>query len=89
MIDGHASDCAVHNAPAYDPRNCDCGLEKDIVHGVLKCLKCNARLEFYEADIDELQDYLDAVRVMMLDHVNNNCRVPEGAHQLKKDNTHD
>lgn len=21
----HASDCAVHNAPAYDPGDCDCG----------------------------------------------------------------
>ena len=22
---GHASDCAVHNAPAYPPAPCDCG----------------------------------------------------------------
>lgn len=21
----HASDCALHNAPAYEPGNCDCG----------------------------------------------------------------
>ena len=23
---GHASDCVVHNAPAYEPGPCDCGL---------------------------------------------------------------
>lgn len=23
----HASDCAVHNAPAYEPGECDCGAE--------------------------------------------------------------
>lgn len=24
---GHRSDCAVHNAPAYDPGPCDCGAQ--------------------------------------------------------------
>lgn len=24
---GHRSDCAVHNAPAYEPGPCDCGHE--------------------------------------------------------------
>lgn len=24
----HASDCAVHNAPAYEPGPCDCGATK-------------------------------------------------------------
>jgi hypothetical protein len=24
----HASDCAVHNAPAYEPGHCDCGAAK-------------------------------------------------------------
>lgn len=24
----HASDCAVHNAPAYKPGRCDCGVVK-------------------------------------------------------------
>jgi len=23
----HASDCAVYNAPAYDPKPCDCGVQ--------------------------------------------------------------
>lgn len=25
---GHASDCAVHNAPAYEPGRCTCGAAK-------------------------------------------------------------
>jgi hypothetical protein len=24
----HASDCAINNAPAYDPGHCDCGASK-------------------------------------------------------------
>ncbi len=35
----HASDCAVHNAPALEPGPCDCGgMEND-------CTKCLARLD--------------------------------------------
>lgn len=25
-VQGHASDCAVHNGPAYPPEPCDCGV---------------------------------------------------------------
>lgn len=27
-IGGHASDCAIHNAPAFDPGTCDCDVIK-------------------------------------------------------------
>ena len=27
----HDSDCAVHNAPAYEPGPCDCSLERNEV----------------------------------------------------------
>lgn len=26
----HKSDCAVHNAPAYEPGECDCGAEEKL-----------------------------------------------------------
>jgi len=29
-MNGHASDCAVHNAPAYEPGECDCGKEDEM-----------------------------------------------------------
>jgi len=30
----HKSDCALHNAPAYEPKPCDCGGEKAMLFSV-------------------------------------------------------
>lgn len=48
----HASDCAKHNAPAYERGECDCGAETDgtLVGGVVKEAKAAASVA---ADVGE------------------------------------
>jgi hypothetical protein len=58
--------------------------EKDVVHGVLVCTKCDARLEYYVLFPEDLDKHSSAVNAEMLDHLTNDCRVPEGTHQLEK-----
>ena len=82
---GHASDCAVHDAPAYNPGNCDCGLEKDTLHGCLKCLICGAQIEFYTDNLTKMVEHMRALVDEMLNHIQNNHMVPEGTHQPRKD----
>jgi len=46
---GHTSDCAVHNAPAYEPGECDCGASevlrwKLIASNLLEALKATFEL---------------------------------------------
>ena len=35
----HKSDCALHNAPAYEPKPCDCGGEKTILLTLTELLR--------------------------------------------------
>ena len=61
------------------------GPEKDIVRGRLECLKCGAMVEFYADHAEQLIERADEMKSYMLDHLNNDCRVPEGTHQPRKD----
>lgn len=48
----HASDCALHNGPAYERGKCDCGAEIDgtLVGGAVKEVKAAASVA---ADVGE------------------------------------
>ena len=35
----HKSDCALHNAPAYEPKPCDCGGEKAMLQALEMVMK--------------------------------------------------
>ena len=35
----HKSDCALHNAPAYEPKPCDCGGEKAMLSSLVELLR--------------------------------------------------
>lgn len=35
----HKSDCALHNAPAYEPKPCDCGGEQAMLNTVEMLIK--------------------------------------------------
>lgn len=53
-MDRHASDCALHNAPAFEPGPCDCGAD------ALTALRAeNAALA---AQVAELRGALEAIR---------------------------
>jgi len=51
-MSGHASDCAVHNAPAYAPGPCDCGVDAGIAERIAKAL--HARIEQNSLDRDAI-----------------------------------
>jgi len=35
----HKSDCALHNAPAYEPKPCDCGGEEAMLDALERTIK--------------------------------------------------
>ena len=52
----HASDCAVHNEPAYPKNACDCGAqpEQEPVAWVVQYAHDHKDIDFYEPDIEDL-----------------------------------
>jgi len=35
----HKSDCALHNAPAYEPKPCDCGGERALLDWLVEIIR--------------------------------------------------
>ncbi len=52
------------------------GPEKDVVRGMLECLKCGAMIEFYENASAHVATRTNEMKSEMIYHLTNDCRVP-------------
>ena len=61
-MDLHASDCSIHNGPAYPPGPCDCGADA-IRDAVLAEREACAQIANYAAEIAEVRGDLTAAAI--------------------------
>ncbi len=78
----HASDCAMHNAPAYPAGPCDCGASGEIMGGAIAHLApWQQRMVHELAELDERTNNLGA----FLERLNRGDPAPEGVDQHEID----
>jgi len=61
----HASDCAVHNAPALPPGPCDCGAEAELatLRAILRALVDSIESQIGPAsELDPVDGFVQAMR---------------------------